>query len=294
MNPPVPPPEADLDQRIAAAEQALVARQRRLVDAVDDLGRRVRHAASPWRLAATGAGLLLAGTTLWWSLRRGGPPASAGSEPSSAASGAAHAVPWVGLLGLVWPLLPARWRARSSPGTVAAVMSIGLPLVHKLMKGPEAPPLATVEYVDLTRYAGRWYEVARLGAPFEAGCEGQPTAHYRLDGDQVEVENRCAGPDGSEKVARGVARVVPDSGNARLQVNFLPAWLHGLPMGWADYQIMALDRGYNVALVGHPSRQALWLLARTPTLAPEMVAALLDIARAEGFAVERVQHWGGR
>ncbi|MBK1616798.1 lipocalin, partial [Rubrivivax gelatinosus] len=222
------------------------------------LGRRVRHAVSPWRLAATGVGVLLAGTTLWWSLRRGGTAARADSEPPSLAAGAAHAVPWVGVLGLVWPLLPARWRARTSPGTVAAVMSIGLPLVTKLLQRREGPPLATVEHVDLTRYAGRWYEVARLGAPFEAGCEGQPTAHYRLDGEQLEVENRCAGPDGSEKVVRGVARVVPDSGNARLQVNFLPAWLHGLPLGWADYQIIALDRGYSVALVGHPSRQALW------------------------------------
>jgi apolipoprotein D and lipocalin family protein len=195
----------------------------------------------------------------------------------------------VGLLGLLWPLLPARWRNRSSPGTVAAVLGVGVPLLQKWLQKPEWPPLATVEQVDLARYAGTWHEVARLGAPYEAGCEGLPVTHYTPAGTRLVVENRCRGADGRERVARGVARVVPGSGNARLEVNFLPAWLHALPLGWADYQILALDRGYTVALVGHPSRESLWVLSRTPTIAAQTLQALLEIAQGEGFPVERLQ-----
>ncbi|MGC4080022.1 MAG: lipocalin family protein [Rubrivivax sp.] len=289
------PPEADLDDRIRAAEQALVARERRLLDGIDTLGRRVRHAASPWRLAASGVAVLLAGTTLWRVIRpsaaggpvpvHGVPPPHGGAEPGG--------LPWVGLLGLLWPLLPARWRNRTSPGTVAAVLGVGMPLLQKWLHKPEWPPLSTVEHVDLARYAGTWHEIARLGAPYEAGCDGQPMAHYTLAGSRVVVENRCVGRDGRERVARGVARVVPGSGNARLEVNFLPAWLHALPVGWADYQILALDRGYSVALVGHPSRESLWVLSRTPTVAPATLQALLDIAQGEGFPVERLQQRAG-
>lgn len=293
MNAPVPLPEDDLDTRIRAAEEALVARERRLLDGIDSLGRRVRHAASPWRLAASGVAVLLAGTTLWRVMRPGpSAPVQVHGVPPAHGGVDAGGLPWVGLLGLLWPLLPARWRSRTSPGTVAAVLGVGVPLLQKWLHKPEGPPLATVEHVDLARYAGSWYEVARLGAPYEAGCDGQPTAHYTLAGAQLRVENRCLGSDGRERVARGVARVVPGSGNARLEVNFLPAWLHALPIGWADYQILALDRGYSVALVGHPSRESLWLLSRTPTVDPATLQALLDIAQGEGFPVERLQRHG--
>lgn len=288
------PPDADLDDRIIAAEQALVTRERRLLDGIDTLGRRVRHAASPWRLAASGVAVLLAGTALWRVLRPGpsGPVRMHGVPPPHGGADAGG-LPWVGLLGLLWPMLPARWRDRTSPGTVAAVLGVGVPLLQKWLPKPERPPLATVEHVDLARYAGSWYEVARLGAPYEAGCEGQPTAHYALAGARLRVENRCRGADGRERVAHGVGRVVPDSGNARLEVNFLPAWLHALPIGWADYQILALDRAYSVALVGHPSRESLWVLSRTPTIAPGTLQALLDIAASEGFPVERLQRHAG-
>lgn len=288
------PPEADLEARIRAAEQALVARERRLLDGIDTLGRRVRHATRPWRLAASGVGVLLAGTALWRVLRPGSSgPAHVQGVPPAHGGADTGGLPWVGLLGLLWPMLPARWRDRTSPGTVAAVLGVGVPLVQKWLHQPEGPPLATVEHVDLARYAGDWYEIARLGAPYEAGCEGQPTARYTLAGTRVVVENRCRGADGRERVARGVARVVPGSGNARLEVNFLPAWLHALPIGWADYRILALDRGYSVALVGHPSRESLWVLSRKPTVAPATLQALLDIAQGEGFPVERLRHRAG-
>lgn len=284
----VPPPDADLDQRIQAAEQALVARERRLLEGIDTLGRRVRHAASPWRLAASGVGLLLAGTVLWRMVRPA--PGPAHGLPPAHAAGDAGGLPWVGLLGLLWPLLPARWRNRTSPGTVATVLGVGLPLLQKWLQKPQWPPLATVEHVDLARYAGTWHEVARLGLPYEPGCADPPLTHYTLAGTRLVVENRCRGADGRERVARGVARVLPDSGNARLEVNFLPAWLHALPLGWADYQILALDRGYTVALVGHPNRESLWVLSRTPEMAPQTLQALLEIAQGEGFPVERLHH----
>lgn len=282
------PPDADLDARIEAAEAALIARQRRLVAGAETLGRRARRAASPWRLAASGLAVLLAGTALWRVLKTGPATVPPSARVPPPVGGDAAALPWASLLGLLWPLLPARWRDRTSPATAAAVLGVGVPLLQKWMQPPAWPPLATVEHVDLARYAGTWHEVARLGSRRAAAGVGSPQVHYTLSGDGLRVENRSRGADGRERVARGVVRVVPDSGNARLEQNFLPSWLHALPLGWADCRILALDRGYTVALLGHPSRESLWLLSRTPSVAPQTLQALLDIARSEGFAVERL------
>ena len=288
-HPALPRPEAaDLDTRIRLAEQALVARERRVLDRAGDLARRTRRALTPARLALSAAGALLVGGVLWRVFHR--PGRAAGDDADRArparearARAAAAPVPWVGLLGLVWPLLPQRVRARTSPATVAAVMGVAVPLIQKLAARRQRPPLRTVDHVDLARYAGDWYEIARLPAPFEAACDGQPSAHYALDGGRVAVENRCPAADGSCRSVHGVARVVPGSGNARLEVNVLPAWLHALPFGWTDYQILALDADYQVALVGHPQHKYLWLLSRTPEVDQQTRDKLLEIAREQGY-----------
>lgn len=141
-----------------------------------------------------------------------------------------------------------------------------------------APPV--VASFDVQRYAGPWYEIARLPMPYEDDCTGDVRAEYapRADGG-VDVINRCRTADG-ESIARGVARVL---GPGRLQVRFAPDWLAWLPWVWADYQVIELDAEYRWALVGQPSRRYLWLLSRTPRLDAAVSARLLDRARALGF-----------
>jgi apolipoprotein D and lipocalin family protein len=142
--------------------------------------------------------------------------------------------------------------------------------------GTKPAPLPTVPAVDLARYAGSWYEIARTPNWFEAKCAGGVQAHYTLEGDRVRVRNRCLTCDGKPTEARGVARVVPGSGNAKLRVSFF--W----PF-YGDYWILALDPGYQWALVGEPSRRYAWILARTPALDAAALEEMLARAAALGF-----------
>jgi apolipoprotein D and lipocalin family protein len=131
-----------------------------------------------------------------------------------------------------------------------------------------AEPLTTVGMVDLPRYAGQWHEVARYPNRFQRQCIGDTTATYRLlDDGNVAVTNRCRTREGMDE-ANGVARRV-DGRTDRLEVSFLPAVLRWLPIGWGRYWIIELAPDYRYAVIGEPSREYLWVLARTRTLPPE-------------------------
>ena len=149
---------------------------------------------------------------------------------------------------------------------------------------PAAPPLAVVPGVDLTRYAGKWYEIAKYPNRFQRGCVGA-TAEYTLsdDGTRVDVVNRCRDADsGKEKSIRGKARVVDPATNAKLSVTFF--W----PFS-GDYWILALGAEYEYAVVGTPDRKYLWFLARTPTIGDGLYGHLVDLARERGFDPARIE-----
>lgn len=153
-------------------------------------------------------------------------------------------------------------------------------------------PLPVVPVLDLQRYSGDWYEIARLPNWFQRNCGGQVRARYgqAVDG-EVPVLNQCRRADGTLIDAKGVARRVartdlPASG--QLEVRFAPAWLAWLPVAWGDYQVLALDADYRTSLVGAPGRDYLWLLARQPTLPEAEIAQWLAKARALGFPTEQV------
>lgn len=140
----------------------------------------------------------------------------------------------------------------------------------------EAPDLPTVASVDLGRYAGTWYEIASLPNRFQKQCVADTQAHYRQDDGVVRVTNRCRIADGRVDQARGRAKVVPGSGNAKLRVSFF--W----PF-YGDYWILALDSAYSEVLVGAPDRRYAWVLARRPDLPEPRLQALLQKAQSLGF-----------
>ena len=155
-------------------------------------------------------------------------------------------------------------------------------------KGRE--PLRVVESVDLTRYAGLWYEVARLPNRFEEKCAGDVTAEYTPLGEgRLKVVNRCRKRDGSLTRAEGAARPADGRGpSSRLKVRFAPSYLSFLPFVWGDYQIIELAPDYGHALVGDPSRKYLWVLSRTPRMDESTYERLTGAARAQGFDVSRL------
>ena len=151
-------------------------------------------------------------------------------------------------------------------------------------------PLSTVPSVDLAHYAGQWYEIARYPNRFQSHCAGDVTATYARQPDgTIGVANACRRADGSRDVAQGTARVVDESTNARLEVRFAPAWLGWLPFVWGDYWVLYLSPDYRVAIVGEPSREYLWILARTPTLADAEYEALMPRVRAAGYDPGRLR-----
>jgi len=156
-----------------------------------------------------------------------------------------------------------------------------LALLAALLAGcahaPAAPPLGTVERVDLQRYAGKWYEIATIPMSFQKGCVGV-TATYtiREDGD-VDVVNTCRKEqlDGPERSARGKAWSV-DPSNAKLEVRFF--WpFHGA------YWVIDLGPDYEYAVVGHPSRECLWILSRKPQMDDATYEGILSRLRAQGY-----------
>jgi lipocalin/uncharacterized protein YbjT (DUF2867 family)/ligand-binding SRPBCC domain-containing protein len=149
-------------------------------------------------------------------------------------------------------------------------------------------PVRTVSLVDLDRYAGDWFEIARFPNRFQRQCLGDVRASYarRADG-RLDVVNRCRTSNGQTE-ARGVARIVDEQTFARLKVRFAPAWLSFLPLVWGDYWIIALAPDYSWAVVGDPGRDYLWILARVPRLDDESIALARAAARDNGFDVERL------
>ncbi|OON66952.1 lipocalin family protein [Hymenobacter sp. CRA2] len=142
------------------------------------------------------------------------------------------------------------------------------------------PELDTVSHVDLRRYAGLWYEIARLPQRFEKRCT-HVTAEYRPMADgKIEVHNTCHkdSVNAPAKKVRGVARVVDAETNAKLKVQF--QW----PFE-GDYWILVLDEDYRFALVGTPDRTGLWVLSRTPHLGYPTLRNLIEMAAQKGFDV---------
>lgn len=145
------------------------------------------------------------------------------------------------------------------------------------------PRLETVEHVELPKYLGTWYEIARYPQSFQEGCVAS-TATYELREDgEISVVNRCRKDtlDGEQDSAEGRARVVDPGTNAKLEVTFF--W----PF-WGDYWIIDLDEDYQWAVVGHPSRDYLWILSRTPRMDDATYAAILERLQKQGYPLDRL------
>lgn len=155
--------------------------------------------------------------------------------------------------------------------------------------GHAQAPVQTVPAVDLPRYLGDWFEVARLPNRFQTECVAHVRATYvqRTDG-RLDVINRCDTANGDTIQAQGLAIVADAKTFAKLKVRFAPAFLSFLPMVWGDYWILGLARDYSWAVVGSPDRKYLWILSRTPVLPAPSYGEAVTVAGKNGFAVNQL------
>ena len=149
-------------------------------------------------------------------------------------------------------------------------------------------PLPTVSSVDLVRYAGTWYEIARLPMWFQRHCVDSKAVYAILSDTRIGVHNECVTDSGTLDQVEGVATVV-DSTNARLAVTFdnFFARLVG-PSRHGNYWILDLDPDYQVAMVGTPNRRYLWILSRSPYLDVPTYQRLIAKAHTLGFPISEI------
>lgn len=146
------------------------------------------------------------------------------------------------------------------------------------------PPLAVVDGVDLDRYSGRWYEIASFPQRFQRDCVATTVDYTRMEDGRIRVENQCRDRsfEGPIRRIEGVAWLAdPEASSARLKVQFF--W----PFS-GDYWVIELDADYRYAVVGHPSRQYLWILSREPTMDAAELDRLRSRIAAKGYDISQL------
>lgn len=145
-------------------------------------------------------------------------------------------------------------------------------------------PLTTVPQVELSKYAGKWYEIASFPQRFQKGCHCTTAEYTPTDKGYIIVENRCNKDsiNGKESYIKGKAFIAEGTGNAKLKVQFF--W----PFK-GKYWIIDLAPDYTYAVVGHPNRDYLWILSRTPQMEKATYDAILERVKTNGFDISRLQ-----
>ena len=140
---------------------------------------------------------------------------------------------------------------------------------------------STVKQLDIPRFMGKWYEIARYEHIFEKGMT-HVTAEYSLEPNgKIRVVNRGI-KNGKQKEIVGKAKQPdPTEYPGRLKVTFF-LWFY------ADYYILELDDDYQYALIGSSSDKYLWILSRTPEMLPSKLNELLENIRKRGYDLSRL------
>jgi len=145
------------------------------------------------------------------------------------------------------------------------------------------PPLQVVSFVDLKRYMGKWYEMARYAHRFQEGCVGTTATYSLRDDGEVDVLNRCYKEklDGELVEAHGKAWVVDPTTNAKLKVSFF--W----PFS-GDYWIIDLGKSYEYAVIGHPDRRYLWILSRSPEMDGHIYNSIIEKLKSQSYDTSKL------
>ncbi len=170
-----------------------------------------------------------------------------------------------------------------------AVLIIVLMLFSKFVSAQQNNSISqtqvkSVASVDLKRYAGKWFEIARYPNKFQKDCVGNTTAEYTLkSADKIEVLNSCVVKNGTIEKAKGEGKIADKVSNAKLEVRFAPGFLSFLNAVWGDYWIIDLDSNYQYAAVGDPKREYLWILSRQPEMNDATYQNILRRIEVMGF-----------
>lgn len=151
-------------------------------------------------------------------------------------------------------------------------------------------PVKTIASLDVPRYMGTWYEIAKFPNWFQKKCVSNTQAVYSIRPDgNLKVLNSCKTADGEISQAEGTARQEGSKDSPKLEVRFAPEWLSFLPMVWGEYWVIDLDAQYQVAAVSDSKREYLWVLSRTPQLDKKTYDELLLRLRGQQFDTRKLE-----
>ncbi len=171
-----------------------------------------------------------------------------------------------------------------------SLMTFSANIFAQSKKSGKQPVLQTVSSVDLKQYAGKWFEVARYPSKFQKKCVGNTTATYTLKSDgNIEVLNQCLVKNGTLESAKGEAKIVNGSSNAKFELRFAPQFKSFLSSDWDNYWIVDLDSEYKYAAVADPKREYLSILSRTPELNDATYQNILRRIEKLGFNPAKLQ-----
>jgi apolipoprotein D and lipocalin family protein len=171
------------------------------------------------------------------------------------------------------------------------LLSITFALLHVQVQAQTSEvPVKTIAALDVPRYLGTWYEIAKFPNWFQRKCVSNTKAVYSIKPDgNLRVLNSCKPAEGDTAEAEGTARQIGAKDSPKLEVRFAPAWLSFLPMVWGNYWVIDLDSQYQLAAVSDPRREYLWILSRTPQIDPKAYEDLLGRLQAQQFDVRKLE-----
>jgi apolipoprotein D and lipocalin family protein len=146
---------------------------------------------------------------------------------------------------------------------------------------PKNPPLQTVEKVDLERYLGTWYEIARYEHFFEKDCKNVTANYSMLNEETIKVINRCTKITTNEKSKALGRAYATDITNSKLKVSFFRPF-------YGDYWVLILDKNYDYVVVGTPSREYLWILSRENKIPLSVKNEILQKLPTLGFDTSKL------
>lgn len=138
----------------------------------------------------------------------------------------------------------------------------------------------TVQTLDIPRFMGKWYEIARYDHRFEKGMDRVSATYRLLENGRIEVLN-AGYKDGKYKEIKGKAKQPDANDPGKLKVSFF-LWFY------ADYYVLDIDPDYRYVLIGSSSDKYLWIMSREETLPDEVLEELLDKLRKRGYDTDRL------
>ena len=144
-----------------------------------------------------------------------------------------------------------------------------------------------VSHLDLLKYQGQWFEIARFPNPFQKKCQKNVTARYRLLEDGfIEVINSCEQKGGAINSVTGLAKQQSPESTSKLGVSFFD--IFGWRPVWGDYWVLDIDADYQVAVVGDQNRKYGWVLARNTSLSKIQTDRALSAFDKNGYDSQKL------